>query len=122
MNDDRETTDLELLEDAAHAAGNKVARRSDDGTALLLEGVQDAWNPLHDDGDALRLAAQLRISVGYDGHAGGEWVFAQEPEKSDTVSVRYYERIGHDPAAAYRRVIVRAAAAMAPQPPNETHQ
>jgi hypothetical protein len=122
MTYERDTTDDELLEDAAHAAGNEVARWSDDGAALLLEGIQEPWDPLSDDGDALRLAAQLRISVGYDGHAGGEWAFAQEPERLDTVSVRYYERIDKDPAAAYRRVIVRAAAAMALQPPNEPHQ
>jgi hypothetical protein len=109
-----------LLEDAAHVAGYKVARRSDDGAALLLEGVQDAWNPLHDDGDALRLAAQLRITVADDsGSGGGDWVYAHAPAPLDAAVVRHYERIGSNPAAAYRRAIVRAAAAMAQERDDE---
>ena len=55
--------DRELLELAARAAGYDVARHSDDGASLLLFGVQEPWNPLTDDGDALRLAVKLEIHV-----------------------------------------------------------
>jgi hypothetical protein len=116
MNDDRETTDRELIENAANAAGLRVQHFHEDAGLYIVDPIEGGsyWNPLRDDGEALRLAAQLRISVGYDGHAVGEWVFAQEPEKPDTVSVRQYVRVsGGDFAAAYRRAIVLAAAEMA---------
>ena len=59
-------TDRELLEMAAKAAGiewtgwypGKV-----DGASLSLAPNSMIWNPLTDDGDALRLACKLRINV-----------------------------------------------------------
>jgi hypothetical protein len=96
-------TDRELLEAAARAAGLTVLRsRLDDPLwrDLLIDmrpqfPQASGWNPLTDDGDALRLAVRLGIAdLGnfYDGDEG-------------------------DPYAATRRAIVRAAAAMAPQDP-----
>jgi hypothetical protein len=102
-------TDRELLQAAATAAGYSVARLSDDDSALFLVGVQQAWNPLTDDGDALRLAVKLRIDVKCFGATVRTWV-------GDPVAQRVIASIeevcGDDPYAATRRAIVRAAAAI----------
>lgn len=61
-------SDRELLEWAAKAAGYEVTwktGRCKGGEfcgAFIAEKV-DAWNPLTDDGDALRLAVKLRLVV-----------------------------------------------------------
>lgn len=93
--------DRELLELAAKAAGiqlnnGKVAWKSADG---LATGWTE-WNPLTDDGDALRLAVKLEMtlaaSIGIARCDAGEFI---ELELS-----------GKNPCAAVRRSIVRAAA------------
>ena len=88
-------TDRELLELAAKAIGFyrfHPARRHHSGVG---------WNPLADDGDALRLAVDLWIEIRvFNGqaHAGKQNKFwCTEP-------------VGDDPHAATRRAIVRAAA------------
>ena len=97
-------TDRELLELAAKAAGYKVSQHHqsardaaiDPATASLwIDGVSTGWNPLKDDGDALRLAVKLNIDAGKPGmRLLVEW------------------REGENPYAATRRAIVRAAAAI----------
>ena len=102
-------TDRELLELAAKAAGLlEMAVGDKDIQRYLLR-----WNPLTDDGDALRLAVKLGIDVSFPlyrkpdpptVHAGRYW---------DTYVSCWYpfeERKGEDPYAATRRAIVRAAA------------
>lgn len=101
-------TDRELLEDAAKAVGWVVVRWTDDGTALLLEGVQEPWNALHNNphsdhmGDALGLAIALDLRV--------------QPMKSlqmTQVSAAGHwtgELWGDSPTSATCRAIVRAAA------------
>ena len=100
-------TDKELLELAAKAAGyglyfsQKYHRNIND--AYLNDRL---WNPLTDDGDALRLAVKLNVDVVFDfdrvmavygnGYSKEEY-FYELPEPTD----RY---------AATRRAIVRAAA------------
>jgi len=91
-------TDRELLEAAAKAAGIRIDKSSTNGGGagntgfdLCGNAVLDwhngvTWNPLTDDGDALRLAVKLCICIGADSQA------------------------------ATRRAIVRAAAAMAKEP------
>jgi len=65
------------------------------------------WNPLDDDGDALRLAVKLNIDVFFhasrvEGHvAGGRIPPVRAIERED---------YGDDPLTATRRAIVRAAA------------
>lgn len=86
----------DLLHAVAHAAGYQVARVSNDGQALLLVGVQEPWNPLASDGDALRLAVKLRITP-----------FLHQDEVS---AGHCYEPYGEDACAATRRAIVIAAA------------
>ena len=102
-------TDRELLELAAKAAG--LDYRFNDSTSAQphwvrsLTGYQN-WNPLNDDGDALRLAVKLRMTI---------------ITLSDSIEVNSYDnRVcgqemvndGQDPYAATRRAIVRAAAAI----------
>ncbi len=58
------------------------------------------WNPLTDDGDALRLAVKLNI------HISGFF----NKVTTDTDEMSFCENYGADPYAATRRAIVRAAA------------
>lgn len=110
-------TDRELLEAAAKAAGYIVARWSDDDAGILLAGHQDPWNPLQDDGDALRLAATLGernpcFVLGTFTRTACPYVSASLVLRDGTES--YIEQdIGGDVVAATRRAIVRAAAALA---------
>jgi hypothetical protein len=112
-------TDRELLELAAKAAGIVIDKskfngggRNNSGFDLLGNAVLDwhngtTWNPLTDDGDALRLAVKLNIDVFFhasrvEGHvAGGRIPPIRAIERED---------YGDDPLTATRRAIVRAAA------------
>ena len=63
-----EMTDRELLEMAAKAAGLEYTK-TEDHDRLLVRGddkLRRPWNPLEDDGDALRLAAKLKIGMIFD--------------------------------------------------------
>jgi hypothetical protein len=102
-------TDRELLELAAKADGHGVEFDQfgvwyDNKYTVLM------WNPLHHDGDALRLAVKLRLEVSpIDG--GGVDVTrytALEPFGEVLAS-----ECSADPYADTRRAIVRAAAAIA---------
>lgn len=96
--------DQELLELAAKAVGH-VAHKSQSSVGLLLnDGI--FWDPLEDDGDALRLAACLRIDLTF--YNGFQEIHA-EPSNSDGLSPSY-EKFGDDISSAARRAIVRAAA------------
>ena len=55
-------TDKELLEAAARAAGVEY-EIDEDGDVYMHQPEQRPWNPLKDDGDALRLACKLHINV-----------------------------------------------------------
>lgn len=99
-------SDQELLEKAAKAAGYTPVRMEDG--SMLLCGIQEPWNPLTDDGDALRLAVKMRIDIDFDELEprveayrkvlGAESVYCPD------------EYMEPDPNAAARRAIVRAAA------------
>jgi len=93
-------TDKELLEFAALAAG---IERSDFGWAVPGFGI-GSWDPLTDDGDALRLAVKLKLKV--EGWFNGELEFARADCKAALVS----EPHNDDPYAATRRAITCAAA------------
>ncbi len=92
-------TDRELLE-AAYAA----YRPGENYIRLVNDAGSDYWNPLTDDGDALRLAVKLRLTVNcsYDEVA----ICGQEFTQKEV----FLERNGEDPHAATRRAIARAAA------------
>ena len=95
-------SDRELLELAAKAAGREVW--FDPQGRCCEMGYSVEWNPLTDDGDALRLAVRLSLMLdtAYNGcTAVGSATLCEilEPHNTD----RY---------AATRRAIVRAAAAI----------
>jgi hypothetical protein len=100
-------TDRELLELAAKAAG--IQNYTMSGHAVFVEtGAKRGdsgyyWNPLTDDGNALRLAVLLRIDVNH----GDTLVVAEQVKPHDTGCAEPY---GTDPFDATRRAIVRAAA------------
>lgn len=110
-------TDSEMLELAAKAAGMEVwfprmnGGKNADGTRIILtpchttvNGQTVEWNPLVDDGQALRLAVSLVIDLGFGTDGFGDFVCAiteSEPTYSDN---------NVDKFAATRRAIVRAAA------------
>jgi hypothetical protein len=64
------------------------------------------WNPLTDDGDALRLAVKLGMQIRYP-YKGGVTAHSDFPNFMTTPPV---ETLRDDPYAATRRAIVRAAA------------
>lgn len=92
--------DRQLLEDAARAAGHSYPWHEAHG------GQMRAWNPLTDDGDALRLAAKLCLLV----DIGDEFVLADANNMEQTV-----QHVNWDRGGATRRAIVRAAAAIGRQ-------
>jgi len=105
-------TDRELLELAAKAA-NIELWHEDVFTKGLTQKISQSgilcWNPLTDDGDALRLAVKLRLIIDpvaetLDGTGPCAAVWCK-PKR------RYImEPFGDDPYAATRRAITRAAA------------
>jgi hypothetical protein len=112
--------DKALLEAAARAAGIRVQRsRLHDllNRDMLIENSvrnphQSAgpWNPLDDDGDALRLAVRLGMAVTVD--TVGMVAVADANMHSAGPPFPPAETITDDPYAATRRAIVRAAASM----------
>ena len=99
-------TDREMLENAAKAAGIDTTRclQYGDG-AFDWPGKAGRWNPLTDDGDALRLAVKLGIVVEYRREVPA--CFAYHYALNLEVMQRNDQL---DPYAATRRAIVRAAA------------
>ena len=93
-------TERELLELAAKACGLKEAK-------MRIEFNQ--WNPLTDDGDALRLAVQLDIDF-YMGAGDGPEAWAGYYMPGRENKKHACEPVNGDPYAATRRAIVRAAA------------
>lgn len=114
-------SDLKLLEAAAKAAGINVRRGTgfqkdwlfqdtpcNDG---IVRGMQ--WNPLTDDGDALRLAVKLKIPLQFPDFQDIACTWGAKNDTSEYIEAA----LNHngDLAAAVRRAIVRAAAAISSQ-------
>jgi hypothetical protein len=105
-----------LLERAAKAAGIELEWDSRGAfaydRAAGVSGKARIWNPLTDDGDALRLAVKLQLNIIQRHRFDPEPVAVavgfgfEDLDNSET----YYEG---DPYAATRLAIVRAAASMA---------
>ena len=101
-------TDRELLELAAKAAGIDYYTRAQSGGMLTDNGE---WNPLTDDGDALRLAVELKIGFWVDSFdACCSWVPEGQRPFTEGMAQLAEEVVNDDPYAATRRAIVRAAA------------
>lgn len=115
-------TDRELLELAAKAVGFIDDQTSDDEDSLGLrrngQGIfyvvgkrgWHNWNPLTDDGDALRLAVKLKMLVDIPGPRGSGRSIEVMAGKPKHGYVEAFEPEEPDPYAATRRAIVRAAA------------
>jgi hypothetical protein len=103
-------TDRELLEDAAKAAGMNIEWQPCGWAHNNETGCE--WNPLTDDGDALRLAVKLGISIlSFPACIGTRWPLNNLPVKLIGTDPPYEDiSSGQDPLVATRRAIVRAAA------------
>jgi hypothetical protein len=96
-------TDIGLLELAAKAADIYDALlETEDGFVFI--GSYNIWNPITDDGDALRLAVTLKIDVAHTN------IHSPQVHALADAKVQVWEDSGSDPLAATRRAIVRAAA------------
>lgn len=102
---ERKMCDRGLLEMAAKAAGARYCGHSSTfGLLLVAESERHPnrwWNPLDDDGDALRLAVALSIVVDCSGHPS-----AYRPGQPRVIWV---DEVG-DRATLTRRAIVLCAA------------
>jgi hypothetical protein len=119
-------TDSELLEKAAKAAGYVLTWKTGyckggEFRGAFITEKDDAWNPIDDDGDALRLAVKLGIkTLPYPVYAkekhsveASSLTFAPPEDDENTfVGAQVVEIYELDPYAATRRAIVRAAAAI----------
>jgi hypothetical protein len=100
-------TDRELLELAAKAAGYPIhsdawaCGPSGKEPTLFMDHNGPEWNPHLDDGDALRLACDLRIGIAQR---------VEEVRVANRFISAIYEPVGDDRAKATRRAIVAAAA------------
>lgn len=92
--------DIELLELAAKAAGYW------DATFNCYKGPMN-WDPLENDGDALKLVVRLGLTVEIGYTARGFLVVSRT--NTDNWQ-EFREAWGNNPYAAARRAIVRAAA------------
>jgi hypothetical protein len=96
-------TDREMLELAAKAAGMNIEWQPCGWAHNNETGCE--WNPLTDDGDALRLAVKLKLAFATWGSGACVVVFLHGG-RGRIVEPHY----GDDPERATRRAIVRAAA------------
>ena len=107
--------DRELLEMAAKAAAiqmiglvdNMIAQPDHRTGGFIIRndrGGDSCWNPLTDDGDALRLAAKLEIDIRFYTESEEAWV------ETAAYGGNADELLAPDPYTATRRAIVCAAA------------
>ncbi|MDD2341581.1 MAG: hypothetical protein PHV54_01655 [Tolumonas sp.] len=98
-------TNKELLELAAKSVGVKLEYRQDCGAHYYNnpETGRERWNPLEDDGQALRVAVKLRLQVSPNDY--DTMVNARLP-----LHITAVETHNNDQYAATRRAIVRVAA------------
>lgn len=105
--------DKELLELAAKAAGIQLVFTSTDVLINGPQGIEGRWNPLTDDGDALRLAVKLWLSIEFYEH-DFERVIVSYSLNLGAANELWHEiqepTYGKDRNEATRRAIVRAAA------------
>jgi len=107
--------DKELLELAAKAAGIELEwhpyRNGGEPDAFdewlcEIKGTRCLWNPLTDDGDALRLAVKLHLTIDRSEIEDAAFVYCDWQDANSEA----LEKHGSDPYAATRRAIVHAAA------------
>ena len=99
--------DKELLTLAAKAAGIELEWVDSDGNYWL--GNEVPWNPLTDDGDALRLAVKLRLDVMTD-CPNSVCIEVPIGKKDNWITENTGDDSFENVLIATRRAIVRAAA------------
>jgi len=109
-------SDRELLEMAARAAGINLLWDGDNPKEVVQhwsgnpedggETRDYGWNPLDDDGAALRLAVDLQLLM----NIGTEATFANNKVNGEQDKWAREQHKDSDPLTATRRAIVRAAA------------
>lgn len=100
-------SDRELLQMAAKAAGMTLGAWREAFGAFMYRDVAPGrgyWNPLTDDGDALRLAVRLRLLISLHERFEVHVVWWRNGERGE---IRETDK---DSYVATRRAIVRAAA------------
>lgn len=108
-------TDRELLELAAKVAG--AAPKIDlsgQPTGIydhppepgILRSNSGGWNPLVNDGDALRLAVHLRLMIVWDRWNDNDYVCIRHRDLNEEIGIQ----IDQSPEKTVRRAIVMAAA------------
>lgn len=102
--DGEEMNDRQLIELVAKAAGLQEYGWMADTFTHVVNNQFVFWNPLEDDGDALRLSVRLGICYGPNFDNDLAVCFGREGRNIT-------EPYGDDKNAATRRAIVRAAAA-----------
>lgn len=103
--------DRQLLKLAARAAGI-AGFQVKAGLNIGSNATPDIWNPLTDDGDALRLAVNMAFNV----YHIDPYVFVEDPQYSHTICIsEYYADHKDGKFAATRRAVVRAAAEIGKQ-------
>ena len=115
-------TDRELLELAAKAVGFNTTHQwnadrlllNPPVIALCIPEVSTAWNPLDNDGDALRLAVKLKMTVQALTHKAVVYFAATGNPNWQEVTIT----TDRDEYASTRLAIVQAAAAIVSQPTN----
>lgn len=96
--------DFELLQNAARAVGGEARTNFAGAVQFYRDGEYEKfWNPLRDDGDALRLAVALQAA------RGASWVICLSIGDNRTACEFLYAS-GADVLANTRRAIVMAAA------------
>jgi hypothetical protein len=93
--------DREILELAAKAIGLKLQYNYLGG-----RDANQPWNPLTDDGDALRLAVKLNIVI----WECDQYDRAMAEVRYGEARGEYWELVGEDKYSSTRRAITRAAA------------
>lgn len=109
--------DRELLELAARAASQPGAwiQNEYEGWGFWQHPGGGEWNPITDDGDALRMTVKLRLRINREINCGCDIVEVFGPEADDMSCHCTTEDVVDDPYEATRRAIVRAAAEIGKQ-------
>lgn len=102
-------SDREFLEFAAKAVGNDDVFAYNDHFLHARADDYHRWNPLTDDGDALRLVVKLKLNVICNSSGT---VTVRAGKNPDVSEVFIQLPTADDPYAATRRAITEAAAAI----------
>lgn len=117
-------TDRELLELAAKAAGYedwKYCEPVPGEPALYIPKAGGVWMPLHDYGDAMRLAVTLRMEIDHNHPADHTpWVSVRAWPVQQPCSVEEFDDEGQRGAATLRAITRAAAEIQLQRERNET--